>query len=37
LEREVSLLERDLSYVEKIARERYGMVKEREIVYKVSK
>jgi len=37
LEREVSLLERDLSYVEKIARERYGMVKEGEIVYKVSK
>lgn len=37
LQREVSMLEHDPSYIEKIARERYGMKKEDEIIYKVSK
>ncbi len=35
LEREVALLEDDLATIERIARERYGMVKANESVYMV--
>ena len=35
LETEVQMLENDLAAIERIARERYGMVKENEAVYMV--
>lgn len=35
LKREVKLLQNDPEYIEKIAREEYGMIKEGEILYKI--
>jgi len=35
LKREVVLLQTDPEYIEKIAREEYGMIKEGEILYKI--
>jgi len=35
LKREISLLENDPEYTEKLAREEYGMVKRGEILYKI--
>ena len=35
LERELSLLEEDKEYIEKIAREKLGLTKEGEIIYKI--
>jgi cell division protein FtsB len=35
LKREVELLQNDLEYIEKIAREDYGMIKEGELLYKI--
>ncbi len=36
LEREIELLQNDMTYIEKIAREEYGMHKEGETVYRIS-
>jgi len=36
LENEMKMLRDDLSYIEKIAREEYGMIKEGEEVFKIS-
>jgi cell division protein FtsB len=35
LKQEIYLLENDPEYIEKIAREKYGMIKEGEIIYKI--
>lgn len=35
LERELNLLEEDKEYIEKIAREKLGLTKEGEIIYKI--
>jgi len=36
LEKEMKMLRDDLSYIEKIAREEYGMIKEGEEVFRIS-
>jgi cell division protein FtsB len=35
MEKEIAALESDLETIERVARERYGMVKEKETVYMV--
>jgi cell division protein FtsB len=35
LRSQINMLETDLKYIEKIAREKYGMVKDGEVIYKI--